>query len=244
VRLRGAATCPVEPESRAFADAALAVLRADRWSPGGWARFVDRVARRSAQQAAAHPRAVAELTALHAGFALASRGRGPWWIVISWLMAVTHLGLLGDRRSIGWPNVISLVRANLPVTGEPLGRWVGVAAAVSDQLDGTLARRTGPTMFGFYADSLADAAFWTWLGFRHEPSRWLRLATLAAWAAPVVAVTATSLGKGKMIDSPRPMRLRPAAAMQIVLAVHTLTRPTVRSRHSLGTQERREKPTG
>jgi hypothetical protein len=77
-------------------------------------------------------------------------------------------------------------------------------------------------MFGFYADSLADAAFWTWLGMRREPSRWLRAASLAAWGVPVIAVTAASLGKGEMVDSPRPALLRPAAAMQVVLAVRTL----------------------
>jgi hypothetical protein len=222
VRFLDAATCPVEPESRAFTDKALAALRADRWSPVGWARFAGRVARRSAQQVAAHPRAAAELTALHAGFALASRGRGHRWVAISWLMAVTHLGLLGERRSVGWANVVSLARASLAVTGEPLGRWVGVAALVSDKLDGTLARRTRPTMFGFYADSLADAVFWTWLGTRREPSRSVRVASLAAWAAPVVAVTAASLGQGEMVESPRPVLLRPAAAMQVVLAVRTL----------------------
>ena len=173
MRFLDAATCPVEPESRAFTDAALAALRAEGWSRGGWAHFADQVARRSAQQVAAHPRAAAELTALHVGFALAGRGRGRRWVVISWLMAVTHLGLLGQRRSIGWANVLSLARASLVVTGEPLGRWVGVAALLSDKLDGTVARRTRPTMFGFYADSLADAAFWTWLGDppRAEPVR-------------------------------------------------------------------------
>src|SRR6516225_5127107 len=178
VRFLDAATCPVEPESRAFTDAALAALRAEGWSRGGWAHFADQVARRSAQQVAAHPRAAAELTALHVGFALAGRGRGRRWVVISWLMAVTHLGLLGQRRSIGWANVLSLARASLVVTGEPLGRWVGVAALLSDKLDGTVARRTRPTMFGFYADSLADAAFWTWLGIRREPSPCVRLASL------------------------------------------------------------------
>ena len=222
MRFLDAATCPVEPESRAFTDAALAALRAEGWSRGGWARFADQVARRSAQQVAAHPRAAAELTALHVGFALAGRGRGRRWVVISWLMAVTHLGLLGQRRSIGWANVVSLARASLVVTGEPLGRWVGVAALLSDKLDGTVARRTRPTMFGFYADSLADAAFWTWLGIRREPSPCVRLASLGVWAVPVVAVTAASLGQGEMVESPRPVLLRPAAAMQVVLAVRTL----------------------
>jgi hypothetical protein len=221
VRFLDAASCPVDVESRAFTDAAMAALRADGWSATGWARFADRIGRRSAEQIAAHPRAAAELTALHAGFALAAQGRGRRWVVISWLMAVSHLGLLGEGRSVGWANAVSLARANLAVTGQPLGRWVGVAALLSDKLDGALARRTHPRTFGFYADSLADAAFWTWLGIR-QPSRWVRVASLAAWAVPVVAVTAASLGKGEMVESPRPVLLRPAAAMQVVLAVRTL----------------------
>jgi hypothetical protein len=222
VRFLDAASCPVDLESRAFTNAAMAALRAERWSAAGWARFAETIGRRSAQQVGAHPRAAAELTALHAAFALAARGRGRRWVVISWLMAVSHLGLLGERRSVGWANVVSLARANLGVTGDPLGRWVGVAALLSDKLDGALARRTQPTMFGFYADSLADAAFWTWLGVRREPSRLVRAASLAAWAVPVVAVTAASLGKGEMVESPRPVLLRPAAGMQVVLAVRTL----------------------
>jgi hypothetical protein len=230
VRFLDAASCPVDLESRAFTDDAMAALRADRWSAAGWARFADRIGRRSAQQVAAHPRAAAELTALHAGFALAAQGRGRRWVVISWLLAISHLGLLGERSSVGWANVVSLSRASLAVAGEPLGRWVGVAALLSDKLDGALARRTHPTMFGFYADSLADAAFWTWLGMRREPSRWVRVASLAAWAVPVVAVTAASLGKGEMVESPRPVLLRPAAAMQLVLAVRILRTRPVRSR--------------
>src|SRR5258708_29981433 len=181
------AACPVEADSRRFTDAALAELRAGHWAPAGWARFTRRIGVRSAEQIVAHPRAAAEITALHGLFLVSARGRGRWWITTSWLMAITHLGLLGRRRSIGWPNVISLTRANLVVTGEPLGRWVGVVAAVSDKLDGTLARRYGPTMFGFYADSLADAAFWTWLGARRDPSPLPLAASLAAWAPPVAA---------------------------------------------------------
>nr|WP_315889928.1 CDP-alcohol phosphatidyltransferase family protein [Streptomyces sp. P9(2023)] len=38
--------------------------------------------------------------------------------------------------------------------------------------DGRLARRQATVSpFGDYADSFADAAFWTWLALRHEPSR-------------------------------------------------------------------------
>jgi hypothetical protein len=216
------AGCPVEPDSRAFTDGALAQLRADGWSPAGWSRFLGDVAKRSGEQIVAHRRAASEVTVLHAVFVVMARRRGRWWIASSWLMAITHLGLLGRRRSIGWPNAISLARGNLAVTGAPLGKWLGVAAALSDKLDGTLARRQGPTMFGFYADSLADAAFWTWLGTRREPSVLVRAASVAAWAAPVGSVAIASLAKGEMVESPRPALLRPAAAMQVVLALRSL----------------------
>jgi hypothetical protein len=219
------AACPVEAQSRAFTDAALAELRADGWTPAAWARFTTNVAVRSAEQIVAHRRAAAEITALHGLFLVSAGGRGRRWITTSWLMAITHLGLLGRQRSIGWPNVISLSRANLVVTGAPLGPWLGVVAAVSDKLDGTLARRSGPTMFGFYADSLADAAFWTWLGARRDSSRLVLVASVAAWAAPVAAVAVASIAKGEMVESTRPALLRPAAAMQVVLALRDLRNP-------------------
>ena len=211
--------CPVDAESRAFTNAALAALRRDRWSPRGWAGFGCSVTVRSVRQIRCHPRAAIEVTLLHGLFATAARGRSRRWIGTSWIMTITHLGLLGPRRSIGWPTAISLSRANLAPTGAPLGRWVGVVGVASDRLDGALARRQGPTMFGFYADALADAALWTWLGIGEEPSRLVRAATVAAWAAPVLSVAAASIANGEMVDSPRPALLRPAAAMQAVLAV-------------------------
>jgi hypothetical protein len=48
---------------------------------------------------------------------------------------------------------------------------------------------------------------------------------LAVWAAPVAAVTAASIRRGRMLDAPRPVVLRPAAAMQAVVAVRALMRP-------------------
>jgi hypothetical protein len=47
---------------------------------------------------------------------------GRVWIMSSWRMAITHLGLLGPRHSIGWPNAVSLARANLPATGAAASR--------------------------------------------------------------------------------------------------------------------------
>jgi hypothetical protein len=215
--------CPVDPDSRAFTDAALADLRASGWSPGGWARFLARTGRRSAQQIGLHRRAAVEVTLVHGVFlGLGScRRRTWWWVGSSWAMTMTHLGLLGGRRSIGWPNVISLARANLPVTGQRLGRWLGLTALVSDKLDGSLARRQGPTMMGFYADSLADAAFWTWFGAGGEFGPVVRGATVAAWVVPVAVAAVVSIRRGEMVDIPRPALVRPAAALQFVLALRS-----------------------
>jgi hypothetical protein len=38
------AACPVEAESRAFTDSALADLRAAGWTPAGWLRFTKTIA--------------------------------------------------------------------------------------------------------------------------------------------------------------------------------------------------------
>jgi hypothetical protein len=209
--------CPVEPESRAFTDASLAELRASRWRAQGWLRFVVRTGVRSAQQVVAHPQAAAEVTLIHLGFlALGQdRVRARRWVATSWVMTITHLGLLERRRSIGWPNVVSLARANLPVTGRCFGRWLGVTAVVSDAVDGILARRDGPTMFGFYADALADAVFWTWFGRPGIPTAW----SGRPRSRPGPRV---SIQKGEMVQSPRPVVIRPAAALQVVLALRTL----------------------
>jgi hypothetical protein len=121
--------------------------------------------------------------------------------------------------------VITLLRGNLPAT--PLGqsRWSGLLAIGLDLADGHLARRRDTVSpFGDYADSLADAAFWTWLVLRHEPSRMVQGAARAAWCMPVVAVTAIAVRRGSMPDRPRPTLLRPAAVMQGVVALRHLLR--------------------
>ncbi|AYY13134.1 hypothetical protein EF847_10925 [Actinobacteria bacterium YIM 96077] len=90
-------------------------------------------------------------------------------------------------------------------------------------VDDRLARRLGTvTPFGRDADSLADAAFWIWFVLRHEPNRHVRVLALGAWAVPVVVVTATSIVRGRIIDTPRPVLTRPAAAMQAVLTVRAM----------------------
>lgn len=181
------------------------------------------------RDAADRPHALAEVALLHAGFAAVVRRRGRGglaWVGASWALASTHLGLLGARRSIGAATVVTLLRANLPALAPDAGRWLGAAALCSDLADGRLARaRHTETVFGRYADELADTAFYTWYACRQEPSRPLRAAALAAWAAPVVALTSASVARGRMVDPPRPAVARPAAALQAVLALRALLRP-------------------
>jgi phosphatidylglycerophosphate synthase len=218
---------PAAPgSSRAATDELLAGLQAGRWRPAAWARFLLASGRRSARQAARHPRALAEVTVLHAALALAAGGQGRRWVAASWAMTATHLGMLEDRSSLGAAGLVTLLRANLPALGPraarhpALLRWLPALALASDLADGRIARRTGTvTAFGAQADSLADAAFWTWFTLHHELSRPVRFLALGAWAAPVVVVTCASLAQGRMTDPPRPELLRPAAAMQAIVAV-------------------------
>jgi len=184
-------------------------------------RFALATSLRSVRQARDHPRATVELTVMHAALGALAKGGHRRWLTISWLMAVTHLGMLGPARSIGAASALTLLRANLPVlaSGTP---WLGVAALVSDKADGILARRAGPTQFGHYADSLADSAFWAWFAYRHESDRRVLAAAALAWVAPVVAVTAVSFAQGRMVEAPRSVWLRPAAAMQAILALRAI----------------------
>lgn len=128
--------------SRASANELLAGLRAGRWQAPGWARFAASSARRSARQATWHPRALAEVTILHAMLALLAGRSRRWRVAASWSMAATHLGLLESRRSLGAANVITLIRANLPAIGGP-SRWLPTLALASDLADGPIARRAG-----------------------------------------------------------------------------------------------------
>ena len=208
------------PGSRAFVDEVLAELRAARWSLRGWARFLARSMARSAAEAIRRPAAAAEVTALHAAVGVLRRG---WWAPVSWFLAITHLGLLGERSTLGWANRLSLVRGLVPAAA-PRQTVLGVITALAtDWADGRLARQQGPTAFGFYADALADAAFWTWFTLRHERSPAVRTAAVATWGVPVLLVATASFAGGRAVDYPRPVLLRNASvALQIAVAARAL----------------------
>jgi phosphatidylglycerophosphate synthase len=166
------------------------------------------------------------VTALHGGFAAlrVERGRaGLAWISGSWILAVTHLGLLEDRRELGAADLLTLTRANLPAVAPRAKATVAVTAVATDVLDGPLARWSGTTTpFGRDADSLADAAFWIWFAGRYEPSRLIRCLLWSVEAMPVLAVAGLSIARGRMVQPPRPRWLRPAATLQALLLTRSL----------------------
>ncbi|MET9969498.1 CDP-alcohol phosphatidyltransferase family protein [Streptomyces sp. NPDC006356] len=214
-------------DSRAATNALLTELSEGHFAPAAVARFIGHAARRSLRQAARRPQALAELTALHAALYALAAGRrpGPRWVTASWTLAVLHLGLLDNRTRLAAADALTLARANLPALPGGGGRVSGVLAIGLDLADGRLARHQGTTSpFGEYADTFADAAYWTWLTLRHEPSRTVRVAAVAAWTLPVAAVTGLALYRGTMPERPRPVLLRPAAALQAVVALRHLTR--------------------
>lgn len=215
-------------DSRAATNLLLRTLRQGRWRPHAVARFLRQAADRSARQAARRPRALAQLTVLH-GLLLVRAGRrgtGRGWVLTSWTLSVLHLGLLEHRDRLAPADALTLIRGNLPATAIGSCRWSGFLAIALDLADGRLARRQDTvTPFGDYADSFADTAYWIWLTLRHEPSRTVRAVAIAAWAAPVVTVTALAIRRGAMPERPRPTLLRPAAAMQAVVALrHAMRR--------------------
>ncbi|WP_079001377.1 CDP-alcohol phosphatidyltransferase family protein [Streptomyces sp. AS58] len=214
--------------SRAATNRLLAELREGDAAPAAVVRFLAHAARRSLVQAARRPRALAELTALHGVLYALAGGRRPGrgWVTAGWVLAASHLGLLEQQTRLSAADLLTLTRAGLPALPGGACRAGGLVAIGLDVADGRLARRQGTVSpFGQYADTFADAAFWTWLTLRHEPSRTARAAAIAAWLLPVATVTAAAFRTGRMPDAPRPVLLRPAAALQAVIAIRHLTRP-------------------
>lgn len=211
--------------SRAATERLLGNLRDDGLTPRAWLSFLEAATLRSIEQARSHPAAFVELSALHLLFTVGSSARGRLWVAISWLLTAGHLGLLEERHTLGWANVITVTRANLPAYGARLGAWIPVLSVLSDVADGALARRSQTTTpFGRHADFLSDTAVWTWFTLHHEPSRFARTATLASWALPVVVVAGASIARGAMIDVERSRWWRPCAAVQAVVCLRALTR--------------------
>lgn len=215
-----------ESRSRSATDGLLRGLRDEGWGIAAWSHFLGRSVLRSMRQALRHWPALAEASALHASLAYAAGPGRRRWVATSWLLTVTHLGMLEDRRTLGPANVLTLIRANLPALQDnDLGPALPLIALATDLLDGRISRATGTeTPFGRYADFLADAALWNWYAAHHEPSRALIAAVFAVWALPIGTVAAYSFAAGVMKDLPRSPWIRPAAALEILLGARAVLR--------------------
>ncbi len=207
------------PDSRRFVDGILAELAARRYRPTAWARFAGRSLMRSVDQARIRPVAVAEVTALHV---LAGRAGNIPWVSASWFLSVTHLGLLGHRSTLGWPNRLTLIRALLPAVTEG-ARWSATLAIATDFLDGRLARRAGSSAFGEFADPIADWIFWSWYALRWERSPWLRWVPITLFTTSAAGITVAYFRRARTVDYPRPMAMRYiSAAVQILFTIRSL----------------------
>lgn len=211
--------------SREFTDSVLCELKRGGYRAQAWGRFLQRCGDRSLAQIAAHPRAALETLALHA--VLAAVGGSPLRVAGSALLAITHLGLLGEgNRSLGLANGLSLVRASLPVR-----RWAVPVALATDVLDGAAARGPRSTAFGSYADPLADLVFWGAVATQPGACKRTRATVLGLWAGPALAIVTAYLAGGRAIDYPRPVLVRRLSVIaQALLAWQLLRRAPDRMR--------------
>ena len=210
--------------TREASDRLLAVLRDGRWMPAAWWRFAALATLRSLDAARAKPRAFGQAALIHLPFLVAGRGRRAW-VLTSWAMAVTHLGMIGERDDLGVANTLTLIRANLPAVEARLGPALPVLSLATDFADGKIARATGRvSAFGAQADFLADAAFWTWFVIRYDRNRLVLVATVAAWLAPVAALAVAGVAQGRMTDLPRSAWMRPAAVLEVIIGARAIVR--------------------
>lgn len=218
---------PVErtAATAAFTADVLGGLASGRYTVAAWGRFWGRSWTRSVETARARPRAAAETHLLHAMLLAATADPR---IAISWVLTWTHLGLLPEGRGLGLPNVLSLLRASLPLLAPRRPHLAALAAVASDFADGIIARRARrETAFGAYADSLADAVFWGWLAWRFEPDRRFRWAAIILWLLPPAAMAMLTFARGRLLILPRLRAVRLASAvLQTALTIRVLRRQT------------------
>lgn len=212
-------------DSRTASNILLAALHESHWSASGWARFLAAACDRSLHQAFARPRAAVEATVLHFLLGALASPRSRSWVLGSWLLTMTHLGMLDDTRRLGVANIITLLRANLPALDKRIGQVIPVIALATDFLDGKLARVSGSvTSFGTHADFLSDTAVWTWYTLRKEPRSAVRAIVFAAWILPVAAISAISVSRGRIIEIPRSRWVRPSALVEVLVGGRAVIR--------------------
>lgn len=190
-------------EGERWAAGALADLRAGRFTPAAWIRFLAASVRRSGEDARRRPDLARQ------ALAWGALGLAPWvalapvdpralWGAAWWLAVVAmllwHLGMVegpaGERRSaLGAPDALTLGRAALVpalplAAAEPVAFLaVVVAGGLSDALDGPLARRGGRvTRLGASTDGAVDVAFALAAAWTATAAGWL-----PGWAGPAVS---------------------------------------------------------
>ncbi len=187
------AAAPPLTEGERWSRELLAALRAARYRPAAWARFVASSLRRSGEARRARPALARQARRWGVGGAAATvvlaralrrraRGALAWWS-LCWAMLEWHLGMVegprGERRSrLSVADALTLARLGLvPFALAPAGRgsWSAIVAlgAACDGADGRLARRAGTTRLGAQLDSGADVLFFGAAAAGAARARWL-----------------------------------------------------------------------
>jgi len=160
-----------------WVQAELRQLRARRFTPAVVVAFIAASGRRADEVRRARPALARrarrwELAGAVVWSSLALVGREPfrrravsglaWWGLVT-AMLEWHLGMMesedGEPRNLGTADALTLARAFLvPVIADDLDTAALTAAAVSDVLDGMVARATVPTRAGRDLEGLVDAS--------------------------------------------------------------------------------------
>jgi hypothetical protein len=216
---------------------ALGALRAERYRPSAWAWFIRDSLWRSRATRRARPRLARQARrwgAVGAAAWLAScrlaRGRPTvrlrplrglaWWFAV-WRMLDWHLGMAegGDGRPrphLSPADAVTLARlwlvpVAIGVRRSPRGLpAVIVLGALTDALDGALARRRGRTRLGRDLDTIADLCFLTTAGFAARAAG--RLPRPGVWALGMRHAAGVALATGAAFGRARrpAIRARPA----------------------------------
>lgn len=166
-------------EGERWTEEALAALRAGRFTPRAWRAFVAsslaRASRTRAERPGLAPQARRWSLAATAAALVARRGAGApppraavlGWSALSAAMLEWHLGMAEDaaggrRARLSSADAVTLARVwAVPFAARGSdGPTLAALGALSDLLDGALARRAGATRLGRDLDTLADLLFY------------------------------------------------------------------------------------
>jgi phosphatidylglycerophosphate synthase len=198
-----------------WAAAELDSLRAARFRPLAWSRFLGASFRRATETRKARPELARQArtwsaTGLIAGIAVCASPRLPaprtsrfalWWLAAS-AMLDWHLGMVegpeGEQRDrLTSADALTLLRIwSVPFTAAATRDERGFAALIAaagatDALDGVLARRAGITRLGRDLDTIADAVT------SAAAARAARRVATARSAVPVAVVAAAFFRTGQ-----------------------------------------------